>query len=77
MHLVAHTTGIILDQEEDVVFAVEGKLYEIIDEDESYYEIVDETGFEHFYTKEEVDGISYKTWFNLVEQSEELIWNNI
>lgn len=70
MHLVAHTTGRMTGT--NFIFAVEGKRYEIIDEGEWHYDILDEGGIEHSLSKVAgEDGISYKTWFNLVEQSEE------
>ena len=46
---------------------LEGASYEIVGGTLDGYEIIDEQGYEHEFTKEpDEDGLSYKTWFNLV-----------
>lgn len=66
-YLDCHTTGKMQETEE--IFAIEGKSYEVIGEGESSFLINDELGTEHSFSKEPYsdDGVSYKTWFNLVE----------
>ena len=46
---------------------LEGASYVIVAESLDNYEIIDEQGYEHSFTKEpDEDGFSYKNWFNLV-----------
>ena len=46
---------------------LEGASYDIVGETLDNYEIIDEKGYEHTFSKEPDEfGESYKTWFNLV-----------
>ena len=54
------------------VYAKNGKTYDIVEESFKYYDIVNEVGKIHSFTKDEDEyGQSYKMWFNLIESKEE------
>ena len=48
-----------------------GKVYNVIRETPEIYEIVDDSGREALFTKKpDADGLSYKTWFTVLDDSE-------
>jgi hypothetical protein len=66
--LLCHTT--LYSVGEDVPSVIKGRAYEINDENEYYYEIIDETDAFHTFSKHGAysnSGATYKTWFKLIE----------
>ena len=62
--LYCHTS--LKDMSGDYMVKV-GETYTIVAETLSDYEIIDEQGFEHAFSKEPDDrGLSYKDWFELI-----------
>ena len=50
------------------ISVLKGVIYDVVAESLDSYEIIDELGYEHSFTKEpDEDGDSYKNWFELVK----------
>lgn len=65
--LHCHKTLVFYDEDENSV--TKGKLYDVVDDLGTDYMIINDLGQEHYFPKSaNSGGLSYKTWFELVEE---------